>query len=93
MQVEIVEPFSAADLPLLNLNFTHSGQNVTHQMKIPVYPNKFFEKTSMAADIFFCRWKALGSPAQEQQVVFKAAQVSIILSIDVCTVYYSRNSN
>ncbi|XP_022652524.1 AP-2 complex subunit alpha-like [Varroa jacobsoni] len=74
LQVEIVEPFSAADLPLLNLNFTHSGQNVTHQMKIPVYPNKFFEKTSMAADIFFCRWKALGSPAQEQQVVFKAAQ-------------------
>ncbi|OQR79959.1 AP-2 complex subunit alpha-like [Tropilaelaps mercedesae] len=74
LQVEIVEPFSVADLPLLNLNFTHSGQNVTHQMRIPVYPNKFFEKTSMTADVFFSRWKALGSPAQEQQVVFKATQ-------------------
>lgn len=75
LQVEIVEPFSPADLPLLNLNFTHSGQNVTHQMKIPVYPNKFFEKTSMSADVFFNRWKAFESSAQEHQVVFKATQV------------------
>lgn len=75
--MEAVDVFSGSELPLLNLNFSHAGQNVTYQMKVPVFCNKFLEKTSMAADVFFARWKALTSPSQEDQRVFKATQVSI----------------
>lgn len=81
LQVEIVDAFTASELPVLNLNFTHSGQNVTYQMKLPVYPNKFFEKTSMESDIFFTRWKGLGQPKQETQSVFSATQVCALVTL------------
>lgn len=59
-------------------------------MKLPVYPNKFFEKTSMESEMFFTRWKGLGQPKQETQRVFSATQVSDVFPNRSCGMDVSR---
>lgn len=68
--IECVADFT--DTPLLNMSFVHSGVSSRICLKLPVFVNKFIEPAEMNAEAFFQRWKALSSPGQECQKIFKA---------------------
>ncbi|XP_028404796.1 AP-2 complex subunit alpha-2-like [Dendronephthya gigantea] len=59
--------------PILDINFTVNGINQRITLKLPVFLNKFFKPSVMAAQDFFSRWKQLSNPGQESQSVFQAA--------------------
>ncbi|XP_065835631.1 AP-2 complex subunit alpha-2-like [Oscarella lobularis] len=64
-----MEEFS--EIPLLDFQFSFNGAPQRITLRLPIFVNKFFSPTEMAAQDFFARWKQLGGP-QEKQSVFNA---------------------
>jgi AP-2 complex subunit alpha len=65
------------ELPVIQVSFNYTNTNGTPQsfsrlLYLPIFINKFFEPTDMAAEQFFSRWKILSQPTQEAQKVFAA---------------------
>ncbi|ESO10058.1 hypothetical protein HELRODRAFT_109416 [Helobdella robusta] len=60
-------------VPSMTLYFQYSSVPQKFQMKLPLTLNKFMEGTQMDATQFFQRWKVLGQPYQESQVIKKAS--------------------
>lgn len=60
------------DAPIMSIQFLYSGAQQKIALKMPVVLNKYISPTEMDASTFFNRWKALSSPSQESQQIFKA---------------------
>ncbi|KXS16070.1 putative AP-2 adaptor complex subunit alpha [Gonapodya prolifera JEL478] len=60
-----------SDPPLLTLNYTINGASFRHDLKVPVTANKFFEGISLGSQDFFNRWRQIGGPPRESQIIFK----------------------
>ena len=67
LHVECKKPFSSP--PLLSISFL-AGSHQTITVKLPIVTTKFFEGVKLGPTDFFDRWKLIGGPPREAQVVF-----------------------
>lgn len=67
LQVELKKPFSQT--PLLTITFL-AGSLQTVTLRLPILMTKFIEGVKLGASDFFERWKVIGGPPREAQVVF-----------------------
>ena len=58
-----------AEAPLLSISFL-AGSHQTITVRLPVVLTKFFENVKLGPTEFFERWKLIGGPPREAQVVF-----------------------
>ncbi|KAJ3338982.1 hypothetical protein HDU93_008805 [Gonapodya sp. JEL0774] len=58
--------------PILTINYTVNGMSVRRDVKMPVTLNKFFEGISLSSQDFFNRWRQIGGPPRESQIIFKS---------------------
>lgn len=55
--------------PVLRVSYL-AGSMQTLTLKLPVWVNKFMETAQLDTQAFFDRWKAIGGPPREAQVIF-----------------------
>jgi len=55
--------------PILQISFM-AGSLQTHRLRLPIVITKFFEPVKFGQAEFFERWKLIGGPPREAQVVF-----------------------
>ncbi|KAF9785850.1 adaptin N terminal region-domain-containing protein [Thelephora terrestris] len=67
LQVECKKFFSA--LPSITISFL-AGAQQSVTLQLPILVTKFFEHVSLGAADFFERWKLIGGPPRESQLVF-----------------------
>ncbi|KAL4224513.1 AP-2 complex subunit alpha-2 [Mactra antiquata] len=60
------------DAPIMSIQFMYCGAQQKIALKLPVVLNKYITPAEMDSSTFFTRWKALSSPSQESQQIFKA---------------------
>ncbi|KAH8120326.1 Adaptor protein complex AP-2 alpha subunit [Phellopilus nigrolimitatus] len=70
LNVECKKAFSKP--PLLSISFL-AGSHQTVTIRLPVVITKFFEPVKLGASDFFERWKIIGGPPREAQLVFPIA--------------------
>lgn len=70
LQVECKKFFSA--LPTITISFL-AGVQQSVTLQLPILITKFFENVSLGAADFFERWKLIGGPPRESQLVFPVA--------------------
>ncbi|KLO14453.1 Adaptor protein complex AP-2 alpha subunit [Schizopora paradoxa] len=67
LQVELKKPFNQN--PLLTITFL-AGSLQTVTLRLPILLTKFIEGVKLGPSDFFERWKVIGGPPREAQVVF-----------------------
>lgn len=67
LQVECKNVFTAP--PVLQVSFM-AGSLQTHRIRLPIVLSKFFEPVRLNSEDFFDRWKLIGGPPREAQLVF-----------------------
>lgn len=67
LQVECKNIFTAP--PVLQVSFV-AGSLQTHRIRLPIVMSKFFEPVRLGSEDFFDRWKLIGGPPREAQLVF-----------------------
>ena len=67
LQVECKKAFTQP--PLLSISFL-AGAHQTITVRLPVVITKFFEPVTLGPSDFFERWKIIGGPPREAQLVF-----------------------
>jgi len=70
LQVECKKFFST--LPSISVSFL-AGAQQSVTLQLPILITKFFEHVSLGAADFFERWKLIGGPPRESQLVFPVA--------------------
>jgi AP-2 complex subunit alpha len=75
--------------PVLSLSFL-AGSHQTLSIRLPIVVTKFFEHVKLGATDFFERWKLIGGPPREAQLVFPieltgAGQLDIVKHKQVVT--------
>ncbi|KAF8350062.1 adaptin N terminal region-domain-containing protein [Amanita rubescens] len=58
-----------AEPPILNISFL-AGAHQTVAVRLPIIITKFFEQVKLGAADFFERWKLIGGPPREVQMIF-----------------------
>lgn len=58
-----------AEPPILNISFL-AGSHQTVAVRLPIIITKFFEQVKLGAADFFERWKLIGGPPREVQMIF-----------------------
>jgi AP-2 complex subunit alpha len=67
LHVECKKTFSAP--PVLSISFL-AGAHQTITVRLPIVVTKFFEGVKLGPTDFFDRWKTIGGPPREAQIVF-----------------------
>lgn len=67
LQVECKKPFSVP--PTMTISFL-AGSHQSIALRVPVVVTKFFEHVSLNQADFFERWRLIGGPPRESQIVF-----------------------
>ncbi len=58
--------------PVMSVAFLMDGQPVRRQIKLPIVLTKFMEPVQLAGTELFPRWRQIGGPPREAQIIFKS---------------------
>ena len=71
-QMYSVENLLVIAEPIMTISFSVNNVPVSHKLKLPIVSTKYVAPIELSGTDFFAKWKQIGGPPREKQIVFKS---------------------